>query len=938
MQAHAVPTVTTEGAQYVVSGATYRARFVPETAGFDLELKGTDGQWHLVGAKAGAADFALFANGQEFGVRGARATWAAQADGGVVRVAQQVVIDPMQGTVMELNFICTDEGVLMGARVIPAPQDGTVWCPPRIALPPDVWDGYLFWDQTGRRHEGRMSELGQEPTYAGVSAWGPAGDTVPALDSDHPALISRSGSFGVGLGAVYVDLASQWGDARMFIQRHTPASLYLYAGYAPTSDAIRWAWLAPISAGEEERQVERLVQAGRALAAGFTSIAKAVPEEWKQPVPDFPANLRRADPVRDINEAAVYSINEDTNTDYGLSLARKAGSDVLIRGWFKWAQAPPVDQWRDIPPKVHEQGALFGGGITCSALYDGENGSAEAQWKDLATRGPAGQLIDAWDTPGIRHGTLSSPAYLDYLFRWCKAQIDAGADYLFMDEIGAALSQMEGFDDYSLADFRRYLLENAPQTQGFAPDDARWADLGIDLANNEVCPDGTMRSFDYRAFMKAKGVLEKPTSDANPLSALWWQFRSFRDDRAWKALTDRLRAYAAEQGRTLHISANGLAKYVDLQVLGVWGDFSAKGGHIDLSENQIPVWRSTVLRGREVAGKRVPVVFFHDWGFGDPPFPFLALPPSEREIWDRVRGAEIYAAGAFYAFPVLGPFGCDAGRDGTLREIARQTTFYQANRDLYLKAEHVGSELLRTEAPNLSLAASWSAGDNTLLLHVINRDLRDGALAPRESVAVEVPVSGTPKTTVAVSPDWQGERDVRFEKRGAALRITLPRLEAYAVVKVAYAGPVDLADVRDPARIVPPRMWARPMRNEFVVRPDCHVENSADLNGFLQGRLHTQLRNPPTFLVNATTPARLLVMVQAVATAGARIEYGVDGVLKQSVDLPDLDGKNDGQAGEYDRLLTLDVPAGRHQLTLDNTGGDWCTISWLQFEGEFGEW
>jgi hypothetical protein len=377
---------------------------------------------------------------------------------------------------------------------------------------------------------------------------------------------------------------------------------------------------------------------------------------------------------------------------------------------------------------------------------------------------------------------------------------------------------------------------------------------------------------------------------------------------------------------------------VDLQVLGVWGDFSAKGGHVDLSESQIPVWRSTVMRGRELAGKRVPVVFFHDWGFGDPPFPFLALPPSEREIWDRVRGAEIYAAGAFYAFPVLGPFGCDAGRDGTLREIARQTTFYQANRDLYLKAEYVGSEMLRAEAPNLSLAASWLAGDNTLLLHLINRELRDGALAPREGLAVEIPVSGGPKTALAVSPDWEGEQEVRFEKHGATLRVTLPQLEAYAVVKLAYGGPVDLADLRDPARIVPPRMWARPTRNEFVVRPDCYVENGGDLNGYLQGRLHTYLRNPPTFLANAKTPGRLLVTVQAVSAGGSRVEYSVDGELRQSVDLPDLDGKNDGQAPEYNRLLTFDIPAGRHQLTLDNTGADWCTISWYEFQGEFAEW
>jgi len=90
-----------------------------------------------------------------------RATWVAQADGNVVHIAQQAVIDPLQGSLIELSFVCADEGVLMGARVLPPPGEGTVWCPPRLALPPGEWDGYLFWDQAVRRRVGKMSELGK---------------------------------------------------------------------------------------------------------------------------------------------------------------------------------------------------------------------------------------------------------------------------------------------------------------------------------------------------------------------------------------------------------------------------------------------------------------------------------------------------------------------------------------------------------------------------------------------------------------------------------------------------------------------------------------------------------------------------------------------------------------------------------------------------------
>ena len=49
-----------------------------------------------------------------------------------------------------------------------------------------------------------------------------------------------------------------------------------------------------------------------------------------------------------------------------------------------------------------------------------------------------------------------------------------------MDENTAALSQREGYDDHSLADFRTYLIDACPQTRGWTLDDPRWkSDLGI---------------------------------------------------------------------------------------------------------------------------------------------------------------------------------------------------------------------------------------------------------------------------------------------------------------------------------------------------------------------------------------------------------------------------------------------------------------------------
>ncbi len=971
--AGAAPNLVQEKGRVVVTGQAYRATFSPEALGFDLEIKGPEGQWRRVTANAGGATFA-YMGGAEAAVAGAsRATWAVRRDGEAFAIGQQVPLDREGRSLLDLHVLCTDAGLLLGGRLAgPEAAGASLWLPPRLALAPAEWEGYLFWDAAGKAHQGKIAGLDPCPAYAGVSSWGKQGDTAPALDPARPALVVHPAGGGSGLGIVFVGYRERWAGTSAFLQRHTPRSLYLYAGMAPGKTAAQtlWAWLAPLpaEAGAAGARVADLAAQGERLAAGFRPFSTPAPAEWARPMPPFPAGLKRPEPVRDLNEAAVYTIAETTRTPAAMELHQKVGSDVLIRAWFKWARAPRVAEMRALPEQAHRMGAVFGGGITCSALYDNENDITREQLLDMATRSPAGDLVDAWDTPGIRHGSLSCPAYMEYLFRWCREQIDAGADYLFMDEHQAALSAREGYDDHSLTDFRRFLREECPATRALAPADARWStEYGVPLDDPKVCPDGTMATFAYRGYLRAKGLLESPTGAKNPLTGAWHQFRRARDDRAWKALTDRIRAYAREKGRTVWISANGLAPYVDLQVLGVWGQFSTRDGRVDLSENQLPHWRSLVRRGHLLAGKRVPVVLFHDWGFGDPPFPWMAVPITDRELWMRTRAAEIYAAGALFAFPVLGPFGCDAARDRSLGLIARQTAFYQRHRDLYLKGRYLGTDGLRAAAAgqadrraaagtadrpapapaagtpsvapddSLSLAAWWSDERRALVLHVVNRDVDAGGLRPRKRLRLTVDVGSAAEKVAVLSPEWEGERPGSCRLVEGQMAVEFPDFEAYAVAVLPFAAPPDLSRLHEPVRAAIAGRWERPERSEFAVRRRARIEHADDLVGYLQGMLHKEMRNPPTFVVNALAPGKLLVKVRAVAMAGARLEYRVDGAVAQSVDLPDLDKKNAGDLPEYDRVFEFPVPAGKHRLTLDNVGGDWAVLTWLEFQGDFGD-
>jgi hypothetical protein len=892
----AAPSVEPTPAELCVTAPGYRIKFQRHDTGFDLELRDAKGAWRRVAKKNEEPEFSIADGAGPQTTAGLSARVEYEVRGDAVVVGSTALVSPEPRQVLRLHFICADEGVLVRFALDnkTASDKAGCWAMPRLPLDKPLFDAYAFWRESDEFRSGTIASLGDHSVYAGVSAWGSRGDTASRLSSQHPAVIARATGAGTGIGVVFLNYTGDWQRGSSFLQRHTPTHLFFYPAIAPARAAVDglWAWLAPFAESDSSQmaaKVERLVARGGELRRQFRPVAPEPDPRWLQTVPDFPAALRRAQPVTNISEAIVYSVHETMDSDAGIRAAAKAGSDCWIRAWFKWHTARDYTPLADMPVKAHALGALFGGGITCSALYDSENGLTEAQVLDMATRGPDGKLVDAWGERNCRHGTLSNPAYLDYLLSWCRQQIDAGADYLFMDEINAALQADEGFDDYSMRD--------------------------------------------YRAWLQKRGLAFKPPA-AHHAPSEWHAFRRDRDDRAWKLLTDAIRTYAANKGRRVLISGNGLARYVDMQVLGVWGLWRVKDGAVDLSDNQIQDWAATVASGRALAGARVPVVFFHDWGFDG--FPWMKASPPDRELWMRVRGAEIYAAGAFFAFPVHGPSGDDALRDGSIHEIARQSAFYHRNKSLYLDTRVLGFEPIETDAPLLSTALWRRDNSPALLLHVINRQAKNSKPVPRENVTIKLPVTQTPKAVRIVSPDWDGERQGEARVENGRLVVTLPLLEAYAVAILDYDR-LPEAKLSSP-RAVPVAEWSRPERSEFIVEPDGAIRDAWALPAYLQGNLHAELREPPVFLVNMPHGGKLNVHVRAVAKLGAKLECIVDDGLAQTTDLPDLDGKNDAHAPEYDKTFEFTVPSGRHRVTLRNVGGDWAFVSWYAFTGEIAGW
>jgi len=131
--------------------------------------------------------------------------------------------------------------------------------------------------------------------------------------------------------------------------------------------------------------------------------------------------------------------------------------------------------------------------------------------------------------------------------------------------------------------------------------------------------------------------------------------------------------------------------------------------------------------------------------------------------------------------------------------------------------------------------------------------------------------------------------------------------------------------------VYPSLGWSRPEVNIFEIDLNGNVGNASQFSGYIHGVFHPELRNNPTFIVNFTYEGEIVVHVNSVANSGAVLKIFVDGLLMKTVNLTDIDGKNDGFINEYNLDVSVPVPAGKHEVKLDNGGNDWFTIDYVIF-------
>lgn len=117
---------------------------------------------------------------------------------------------------------------------------------------------------------------------------------------------------------------------------------------------------------------------------------------------------------------------------------------------------------------------------------------------------------------------------------------------------------------------------------------------------------------------------------------------------------------------------------------------------------------------------------------------------------------------------------------------------------------------------------------------------------------------------------------------------------------------------------------------EYQVGRDGEVSDVAMLSRVLHGIVnHPDWHNPPTFVVDYAQPAAFEVVVGGVSGwGGANLRIRLDGEVRLSADFPDTAPADHETMHQYDEAYRIDVPAGKHRITVENEGADWAYVSY----------
>jgi hypothetical protein len=536
----------------------------------------------------------------------------------------------------------------------------------------------------------------------------------------------------------------------------------------------------------------------------------------------FPEGVQDKKITRGINECTVFVFCQNNPLEEDQQIYR-IKPDINIRAFDKWGVNGkyPSDYNPVKSHKYHYLDILLSGGIT-TAIQKKEF-KDDAEFMDMATRDADGGIV-SWSEfigEGMYRGALANPKYRQYLINTCKTQIDAGVDGIHFDEPNSSYlggpaknwSGNEGFDDYSISDFNRFLMEKYPDYT-----DTDWKKnfkmTDDNIIRRDVRPDDLEKNFNYRKYLQKNGWtgvkwgVDTVFESANPLAKEWGKQtgnREYQDGsftatyikKYLKEIFDAVRQYGMEKyGKKILFTTNGIAPCVDYNSFGIYmpnpdktpNDWTGlnyvpiKNGKLDGTVAEMDNYKKMNNLSRETSGD-VPLVFFLD-------FPnevingYYSIPLEQKKDFWRIYAAEAYAAGCYYAFALSTVMDGEptAEASGVLDFFTEYAGFYKGNSFLYHDNSYADNRVILS-GKNISYNLMKQDKNKRLVLHLINHNYKQGII-PQSGISAEITLIEKPGKVYMVSPDFEGKKDVDNSYGNGNLKLDIGTLDYYDAIVI----------------------------------------------------------------------------------------------------------------------------------------------------------
>ena len=128
---------------------------------------------------------------------------------------------------------------------------------------------------------------------------------------------------------------------------------------------------------------------------------------------------------------------------------------------------------------------------------------------------------------------------------------------------------------------------------------------------------------------------------------------------------------------------------------------------------------------------------------------------------------------------------------------------------------------------------------------------------------------------------------------------------------------------RGPLLFVPKIEWGNTTRSQFSIDSLGNVDGLGECTQFIHGDGHRDMAPNPIFQVNFDRSVEFVCQIDRISMNGADCSIELDGVkVFQRAFAP---GEKDSTMGRDGRVSFV-VPAGRHEIRINNTGPDWYKI------------